>query len=376
MLRATPGSLSSRLLEQRPGRLPTELSVHGGCRPTSVSLVLLEPQGPRLMRWQGCDDALPPLPADTPIWLRVIGLGEPQRIHGLLAQLGVPEPLLPPLLQTPQRPRVDGFSEALLMVLHRLRLAHDGQDLISAQVGLLLMPNLLVSVEEAADGEAFSEVTHWLQTREGVPDQRDLDDITHYLVDSLLDELFPLLEHIANRLSDIEESALRDPRPRLLERSFIYRTNLRRIRSQMWPLRHEVRVLLRQRQGLLGPEARAGFEEIGELVELLFQNCELLRHQCDAITQAYAACVGNRMNQVMKTLTILTSIFAPLTFIAGVYGMNFRSMPELSWRFGYPLVLVVMAVVAAIQAWWLWRRGWFGDWTEPRPRRQAPTTWP
>lgn len=369
MLRASPGSLSSHLLEQRPGQLPTELYVHGGRQPTSFCVVLLEPQGPRLLRCQGSGESLPPLPPGTPIWLRVIGMAETPRIQRLLTGLGVPVELLPPLLQSPQRPRVDGFGEALLVVLHRLRLAHDAQHLLSSQVGLLLMPNLLISVEEAADGEAFSEVTHWLQSKAGVPDQRDLDDILHYLVDSLLDELFPLLEHIANRLSDIEESALRDPRPRLLERSFIYRTNLRTIRSQMWPLRHEVRVLLRQRQGLLGPEARAGFEEIGELVELLFQNCELLRHQCDAITQAYAASVGNRMNQVMKTLTILTSIFAPLTFIAGVYGMNFRLMPELNWWFGYPLVLAVMAVVAALQAWWLWRRGWFGDWTGIRPRR-------
>jgi magnesium transporter len=369
VLRATPGSLSSYLLEQRPGQLPTELYVHGGRQPTSFCLVLLEPLGPRLVRWQGCGEPLPPLPAGTPVWLRVLGLADPQQIHCLLADLGVPEVLLTPLLQTPQRPRVDGFGEALLVVLHRLRLAHDAQHLISSQVGMLLLPNLLVTVEEAADGEAFAEVTHWLQARAGVPDQRDLDDILHYLVDSLLDELFPLLEHIANRLSDIEELALRNPRPKLLERSFVYRTNLRTIRSQMWPLRHEVRVLLRQGQELLGPEARAGFEEIGELVELLFQNCELLRNQCDAITQAYAASVGNRMNQVMKTLTILTSIFAPLTFIAGVYGMNFKDMPELSWAYSYPVVLLLMALIAALQAWWLKRRGWFGDWTGIRPRR-------
>jgi magnesium transporter len=368
VLRATPGSLSPHLLEQRPGHLPSALYVHGGREPTRFCLVALETEGPRLLHWQGERPELPAVAPGTPLWLRVLGLAEPGPIEGLLTGLGVPPPLLPLLLQTPQRPRVSGFGEALLVVLHRLRLAHDSQHLISSQVGLLLMPNLLITVEEAADGEAFGELTQWLQARGGGPDQRDLDDITHYLLDELLDELFPLLEHVANALSDIEESALRNPHPRLLERSFSHRTNLRTIRSQMWPLRHELRVLLRQGQGLLGPEARAGFEEIGELVELLFQNCELLRHQCDAITQAYAASVGNRMNQVMKTLTILTSIFAPLTFIAGIYGMNFRQMPELSWRYGYPLCLLLMAAVAALQAWWLWRRGWFGDWTGLRRR--------
>jgi len=182
----------------------------------------------------------------------------------------------------------------------------------------------------------------------------------------VLDELFPMLEQIAGRLDDLESATLRRPKPKLLTRTFQHRANLRTIRSQIWPLRHQIRVLLRQRQQLLGPEALGGFREMGELVELLFEHIELLRGQCDAITQAYAAGVGNRMNQVMKTLTILTSIFAPLTFIAGIYGMNFDNMPELHWRFGYGGALTVMLVIAAVQVIWLWRRGWFEDWTLPR----------
>lgn len=185
-------------------------------------------------------------------------------------------------------------------------------------------------------------------------------------MDEVLDELFPMLEQISNRLNDLEEAVLRDPRPSLLNRTFIYRRNLRTIRSQVWPLRHQIRVLLRQRQKLLGPEALSGFHDMAEMVGLLFDSTELLRHQCDTTTQTYGASVGNRMNQVMKTLTILTSVFAPLTFIAGIYGMNFENMPELKWHYGYALILLAMVMVAAVQAWWLWRRGWFDDWTTPR----------
>jgi magnesium transporter len=274
--------------------------------------------------------------------------------------------LLPPLLEVPQRSRVDGLGEAVIVVLHRLSFARDPFHLLSSQVGLLLLPNLLVTFEEAPAGESFPELTAWLESRVGEVEHRDLDDILHFLVDELLDALFPMLEQIANRLDDLEEAALRDPKPKLLARTFVYRSNLRTIRNQVWPLRHQIRVLLRQRQQLLGPEALVGFQEMADLVELLFENCELLRHQCDAITQAYAASVGNRMNQVMKTLTILTSIFAPLTFIAGIYGMNFENMPELRWHLGYLYCIVLMAIVSVIQAYWLWRRGWFADWTAPR----------
>ena len=141
---------------------------------------------------------------------------------------------------------------------------------------------------------------------------------------------------------------------------------MRRIRRQIWPLRHQIRLMLRQNQTILGPEAIGGFQDMAELVELLYESSEALRSHLDAITESYAASVGNRMNQVMKTLTILTSIFAPLTFIAGIYGMNFEFMPELKWVWGYLYVVVLMALVALIQSYWLWRRGWFQDWTAQR----------
>ena len=258
------------------------------------------------------------------------------------------------------------LGDVLLVVLHRLGFARDPSHLISDQVGLLLMPRLLITVEEGVGGDAFPDLTRWLLSRQGAVEDRDLDDILHFLVDDLLDDLFPMLERMSQRLDELEESALRRPKPSQLAKAFQFRSNLRVMRSQIWPLRHQIRVLLRQNQGLLGPEALAGFQEMAELVELLFQNGELLRNQCDAITQAYAASVSNRMNQVMKTLTIITSIFAPLTLIAGIYGMNFERMPELTWRYGYLYALVLMLLVALLQGTLLWRRGWFQDWTAPR----------
>jgi magnesium transporter len=101
-------------------------------------------------------------------------------------------------------------------------------------------------------------------------------------------------------------------------------------------------------------------------VEQIFESCEILRHQCDAVTEAHMASTGNRMNQVMKTLTIVSTVFAPLTFIAGIYGMNFDNMPELNWRYGYVAALLLMGMIATIQTIWLRKRGWFEDWTATR----------
>ncbi|WP_231597852.1 magnesium/cobalt transporter CorA [Synechococcus sp. CBW1002] len=368
MLRLTPGALTSQRLEERPANLPSHLYVHGGQRPTTFSAVVFLPEGPVLRQVQTGDESLLDVARQRqlPVWLRISGLRDRRRIEALLARLDVPAELLPPLLDVPQRPRVDSFGEAVLVVLHRLGFAKDPAHLVSEQVGLLLLPDLLVTLEEASSGEPFADLTDWLISRAGAVEHRDLDDLLHFLIDDLLDDLFPMLESIANRLDDLEAAALRQPKPTVLGRTTQFRSGVRTIRSQIWPLRHQIRALLRQRQQLLGPEALGGFQEMADLVELLFDQCESLRAQCDAITQAYAASIGNRMNQVMKTLTILTSVFAPLTFIAGIYGMNFDVMPELHWRYGYLTVILLMGAVAVLQASWLWRRGWFEDWTTPR----------
>jgi len=363
MLRLTPGALTSNLLEQRPAALPPDLRGRRGGAPTHIDLVVFGSAGPQRRACNSHEALSALLQQKVPLWVRIRGLADREAIEELLEQLGVPHPFREPLLQPPQRPQVDCLDEVLLVVLHRLRLDPGPVSLVSDQVGVMLLPGVLISVEESSAGEAFPELSTWLLSRQAAAEDRDLDDILHFLIDDLLDDLFPLLEQMALDLDQLEERAISRPHPSLQTRVFQVRGNLRTIRGQVWPLRQQIRILLRERFPLLGPEATAGFQEMAELVELLHENCELLRNQCDAISQAYAASISNRMNQVMKTLTILTSIFAPLTLIAGIYGMNFEVMPELRLRNGYYLTLALMGLVAGLQTLWLWRRGWFEDWT-------------
>jgi magnesium transporter len=365
VLRLTPGALSSQRLEQRPGGYPRELFLHGGLGPTQIDALRFD--GGKVHRDADVDpERLCHLREHFSLWVRIRGLKQKELIHRVFDALQVPAVLRAPLLEVPQRPQVDCLDTAVLVVIHRLGFAATPGHLISDQVGLLLLPGLLISVEEATKEEAFPELSQWILSGQSVVEDSDLDDILHFLIDDIMDDLFPILESISHHLDDLEEAVLRRAKPRLLTNTFRYRGNLRTIRSQIWPLRHQIQILLREHQTLLGKEALGGFQEMGELVQLLYENCEMLRNQCDAITQAYSVSISNRMNQVMKTLTILTSIFAPLTFIAGIYGMNFENMPELKWRIGYFLVLIVMVIVAMIQSYWLWKRGWFQDWTAQR----------
>lgn len=365
-LRPTPGSLDSRRLEERPGGMPSALFLSGGRADTRLSVVVLKADGAELITTCSLELLQQLVACDLPFWLRINGMGHPHRIRDALDACGIPTVFTPLVLETPQATRVDSHDDVVAVVLHRLRFGQDPLQLVSDQVGMLLTKRQLISIEESPAAEPFASLTEWLLGRWPAPGADDLDDLLHYMVDNLLDGIFPMLEQMANRLDDLEEAALRDPRPRILSRAYQLRNNLRRIRQQLWPLRHQILLFLRQNQPVMGPQGLQGFREMAQNVEQIFESCEILRHQCDAVTEAHMASTGNRMNQIMKTLTIVSTIFAPLTFIAGIYGMNFENMPELHWRWGYIASLVLMGAIASLQAVWLWRRGWFEDWTTPR----------
>ncbi|MCP9848522.1 CorA family divalent cation transporter [Cyanobium sp. Morenito 9A2] len=361
-IRPTPGALETRRLEARPGAVPAALAQDGDQAPTQFSVIVFTERGAQGLVLRSVAELEPLVASGCPLWLRIQGLAGAGRIAEALRVLDVPCAFHRPLLEQPQRTRVDAFGDGLVVVLHRMTFAPESFTVVSEQLGLLLLDRLLVSVEELPSDDPFPVISHWL-VNHAPPGSVNLDDLLHFLIDELLDGLPPLLEQFANRLDDLEERALRMPTPGVINRAYEVRANLRVIRRQIWPLRTEIQSLLRQNHRVLKEEALQGFTDMGQQVETLFGGCELLRYHCDAVTDAYMASTSNRMNQVMKTLAIITSIFAPLTLIAGIYGMNFQNMPELNWKYGYHVSLLAMAAVAGLQAYVLWRRGWFQNWT-------------
>ena len=308
----------------------------------------------------------PLVQAGHPLWVQLQGSGDPIRLQEALVQLRIPAQLHSALMGSSPHTLVESDGQVVLLLLHRLQNGTMDGHLHSEQVNLLLTPNLLLSIEEQPKPQAFPGLIRWLASLDPPPGASDLDDVLHFLVDELLDDNQPLLDAIAAKLDHIEEDALDNLDPDLLGRVYDVRTNLRRIKQQIWPLKHQIAVLLRQSQRLISDDAYEGFRDMGQHVEQIYEQTEMLRHQCDAVTEAHMASTGNRMNQVMKTLTIVSTIFAPLTFIAGIYGMNFENMPELNWHYGYVASLLLMGMIATIQTIWLRNRGWFEDWTATR----------
>ena len=370
-VRRSSNAVKPRRLSERPGDLPGPLFVHGGLAPTGLSALLFRPDGVSTHLDLTLEQLQDLLQQGEPLWVRIKGLGSPGLLAQVMSMLRVPDDLQPVLVETPQRTRVDAVGDVLQVVTHRLSMGASGR-VISEQVGGVLMPNLVLTVEEVPRRMAFPEFTEWLVKLPDSPDRALLDDIFFFLLDEVLDEVLPLLEDLAEELDQLEEASLRRPTPRLLRQAYDIRSDLRRVRTVVWPLRSQLIVLVRQGKRLLDREAVRGFREVSTHVDVVFETAEVLRHQCDGVTASYMASISNRMNQVMKVLTVISSIFVPLTFIAGVYGMNFDpevspwNMPELEWPYGYVLCMVVMGLISLTQVLWFRRQGWFQDWTGMR----------
>jgi len=370
-VRRSSNAVKPRRLSERPGDLPGPLFVHGGLAPTGLSALLFKADGVTTHLQLTPEQLQDLLQQGEPLWVRMKGLGSPGLVKQVMSMLQIPDDLQPVLVETPQCTRVDAVEDVLQVVTHRLSMGASGR-VISEQVGVVLMPNLVLTVEEVPRRVAFPEFTEWLVKLPESPDRALLDDIFFFLLDEVLDEVLPLLEDLAEELDQLEEASLRRPTPRLLRQAYDIRSDVRRVRTVVWPLRSQLIVLIRQGKRLLDREAVRGFREVSTHVDVVFETAEVLRHQCDGVTASYMASISNRMNQVMKVLTVISSIFVPLTFIAGVYGMNFDpevspwNMPELEWPYGYVLCMVAMGLISLTQVLWFRRQGWFQDWTGMR----------
>jgi magnesium transporter len=191
------------------------------------------------------------------------------------------------------------------------------------------------------------------------------DYLAYALIDAAVDHFFPLLERIAARVEEIEDVLLDSPGPETVHTLHQLRRDLLRVRRSTWPLRDMLGSLSRLDSPLVREGTRVWLRDVYDHAVQLIDITESFRETATGMVELYLSSLSNRMNQVMKVLTVISTIFIPLTFLAGIYGMNFNpeagplSMPELNWAFGYPALLTVMAAVGLGMLWMFRRRGWF-----------------
>ncbi len=295
-------------------------------------------------------------------WLRVVG-HDAGTFSDLGEILGVHPLVLEDMWNVGQRPKIEDHGDYLFVVLQVVRETTPGA-VDEEQVALLLFDDLLVTVEERGN-ELFRPIDLRLDAGRGRIRTAGLDYLAYAVIDTVVDYLFPLLETFSQRIEETEDALIENEGQVGIEDILRIKRDLLRIRRVAWPTREMTSSLTRWETARIAPETRPFLRDVHDHAVEILEIAESFRETATGLMDIYLSSVSNRMNEVMKVLTIIATIFIPLTFIAGVYGMNFSheaspwNMPELYWRFGYPAVWLVMLAVTGGMIVLFRRKGWF-----------------
>lgn len=342
--------MKNKLVKKRSSKagLPPGTLVHIGERHREASRVSVITYDENSFSEQASDDlAVCLLLRSQPgvSWINVEGvhsiellqkMGECYRLHPLV---------LEDILNTDQRPKREDYGDYLFIVLKMLSLKNDGEGVAAEQVSLILGPNFVFSFQEGLAGDPFDPVRERLRTGRGKFRSLGADYLVYTLIDAIVDNYFVILENLAERIERLEEELVANPGRETVGRLHALKREVIFLRKSIWPLREVISGLERRESSLVREETVVYLRDVYDHTVQIIDTVETFRDILAGLLDIYLSTISNRTNEVMKVLTIIATLFMPLTFIVGLYGMNFRYMPELEWRWGYPAVLLLMLVV-------------------------------
>jgi magnesium transporter len=293
----------------------------------------------------------------TVTWINIDGVHDSEVVGKLGTHFGVHPLILEDIMTTQQRPKMEDMGDYIFIVLRMLSLSEKKKEVRSEQVSLILGSNFVISFQET-EGDVFDSVRDRIRTGKGRLRKMGPDYLAYALIDSIVDNYFLTLEKLGEKVEFIEEELVSDPGRKTLQEIHILKREMIYLRKSVWPLREVISGLERVESDLIKESTGIFLRDVYDHTIQVIDTVETYRDMLSGMLDMYLSSVSNRMNEVMKVLTIIATIFIPLTFIAGVYGMNFRYMPELGWRWGYFIVLSLMIVIGILMVFFFKRKKW------------------
>jgi magnesium transporter len=293
----------------------------------------------------------------------VVGVGDAETVRRIGEIFALHRLALEDCINVHQRPKVEEYEDHRFIV-SRMAMIREGPD--TEQISLFLGRNFVITFQEQP-GDCFGPVRERLRAARGRIRAAGADYLAYALLDAIVDSYFPVLESYGERIEDLEDDVLLRPDNRTVAQIFELKRDLLALRRAAWPQREAINTLIREPSPLIDDETRIFLRDCYDHAVHVLDIVETHREQAASLTDVYLSSMSNRLNEVMKVLTIIATIFIPLSFIASVYGMNFDTerspwnMPELEWYFGYPFALGLMALTAAGLLLFFRRKGWIGS---------------
>jgi magnesium transporter len=304
--------------------------------------------------------------ADCTTWINVHGLGDVKTLSQLGKLLGLHQLALEDAVNLQQRAKVEDYDDHLFIVL---RMVSYGQHLTFEQISLFVGDGFVVSIQERP-GDCLDPVRNRLRKNRKRIRSSGADYLAYAMIDAIIDSYFPVVDRYGEKMERVDEQLTDGRHTNFMDVLHLIRGDLMALRRSIRPLRDEMSLLISEPNTIISPDTqiylRDCYDHSIQLIDLLDNYREL----CSDLRDYYMSLVSNRMNEVMKVLTIIGTIFIPLGFIAGLYGMNFNThlpgnMPELNWPYGYVFAIGVMVVVALGLLWFVWKQGWLGSDRKP-----------
>ncbi len=326
-------------------------------------------------------DIKPYLDHQSVTWIDLKGFGHEETIRQIGDVFQLHPLFLEDIVNVPQRPKVEDVDHQLLLIACMVGLVpeskgHDEVDSSPAfmmeQVSFVLGAQYVLTVQEEPDYDCFDVVRDRLRSGRGTIRKRGADYLMYALLDSIIDGFFPVLEAYGEALELLEDEVVANPTVHTLEKIHRMKRDLIRLRRAIWPQRDAINSLIRDGSPLISDEIRIHLRDCYDHTVQVMDMVETYREVASSLMDVYLSSVSNRMNEIMKFLTVISSIFIPLTFIAGIYGMNFSTeksrlnMPELNHPYGYLICLGMMGVIAIGMVAFFWKKGWFENYAMQR----------
>ena len=302
-------------------------------------------------------ECLPFKEKPTVTWINVSGIHDITVIEEFGKDFNIHPLLLEDIVHSDQRPKLEDYEDYLFLVLRMLRYDEAKEELQSEQISLILGPNFVISFQER-EGDVFDPVRARIRNGKGKVRKMGCDYLAYALIDSVVDNYFLVLEKYGEKIEVLQEGVLSQPTPETLQMIHGTKRDMIYLRKSVWPLREAINALQRGESSLVTDDVSVYLRDVYDHTIQVIDTIETFRDMISGTLDVYLSSVSNKMNEVMKVLTIIATIFIPLTFIAGIYGMNFKYMPELEWHWAYPVLWTVIIVLGVLMLISFKRKKW------------------
>ena len=348
----------------KPGSIPGTLSIADGAKPSEIAFIDYNSDRYQFATSLAPEECAAHLNTASVSWVDVAGLGDKLTLEKLAQIFQLHPLLLENIVNVPQRPKLEDYQDQLVIITQMVNFEVKERRIWLEQVSFVLGQNYLLTVQEEPQQDCFDPVRDRLAKNKGVIRQRKADYLTYALWDTIIDGYFPVLEDYSEKIEELEELVLKQPTESTLAKIHQIKRELLVLRRTIWAQRDVLNTLIRDGHPLIDSRVTKYLKDCYDHTVQIIDTIEIYRELTSGLMDVYLSAVSNKMNQVMKLLAVISTVFIPLTFIAGIYGMNFNSeaspwnMPELDWYWGYPLCLAIMSAIAIGLLTYFWRLGW------------------